>query len=166
MRVSILILSAIILTLVNGDSFSHYQISTFLDYLYQNGYFDLLVKVKDSFGDYITIIFCQELFNNMMCEDVVKIYIPGVSKSRGGNEESFEISFFQFTDFIFQEENLELLKKEFNMKNIMKILLKIETILRPELIIPKDFKEGIENSKDYEIDDSNNNAVPQSISNI
>ena len=62
-----------------------YSIDTFLDFLQEKGYYDIIQSVKVYFGDDIAIDVCKELVQNNHCEDVVRIYMtsdPG-SGSQG-----------------------------------------------------------------------------------
>ena len=61
-----------------------YSIDSFLDYLQQTGYYDLIQEIKNSFGDDIAIAVCEELVQSNDCEIVVRIYMITHSPSING----------------------------------------------------------------------------------
>ena len=69
---------------VQGGSFS---IDNLLNYLQETGYWDIILGIKNSFGDDIAIDVCEELVQSIGCVEVVRIYMtkdPGGSGG-GGN---------------------------------------------------------------------------------
>ena len=57
-----------------------YSIDTFLDYLQQSGYYELIQSIKIYFGDDVAIDVCLELTQTNDCETVVKVYMTGGNK--------------------------------------------------------------------------------------
>ena len=69
----ILILSNI--EVLRGD----YSIDSFLDYLQEKGYYNLIQAIKNAYGDDIAIKVCKELLQSNDCEIVVRVYMTGGS---------------------------------------------------------------------------------------
>ena len=73
----ILILSNI--EVLKGD----YSITTFIDYLLNFGYYEIIQTIKIFYGEDIAINVCEELTKNKDCETVVRVYmITGGSVGR------------------------------------------------------------------------------------
>ena len=53
---------------------------TFLNYLQEKGYYDIIHSVKVLFGDDIAIDVCLELIQSDDCKEVVRVYMPGEIK--------------------------------------------------------------------------------------
>ena len=49
-----------------------YSIDTFLDFLQEKGYYDIIQSVKVYFGDDIAIDVCKEFVKSNHCEEVVR----------------------------------------------------------------------------------------------
>ena len=60
-----------------------YSIDTFLNYLQEKGYYDLIQAVKTYFGDDVAISVCQELVQSNDCETVVRIYMTNSPPTDG-----------------------------------------------------------------------------------
>ena len=57
-------------------SYVSYSLDLFLQYLQNEGYYDLLLEIKIIFGDDVAINVCKELVkNNKDCETVIRIYL-------------------------------------------------------------------------------------------
>ena len=65
----------LIIFIVDGQS--TYSIDAFLDYLQENGYYEIILQVKITFGDDIAIDVCKQLVQTNDCEIVVKTYMTG-----------------------------------------------------------------------------------------
>ena len=66
-----------------GAKGSSYSIDTFLDYLQEKQYYEIILQVKLRFGDDVAISVCISFIANNQCEDVVRIYMPTQGKNRG-----------------------------------------------------------------------------------
>ena len=65
-----------------------YSIDALLDFLQENGYYDIIQSIKNIFGDDIAIDVCKELAKSNNCEEVVRVYMtvyPGSGSGSGGN---------------------------------------------------------------------------------
>ena len=76
-----LLLTLLAVSNIKGD----YSINTFINFLQENGIYDLLVEIKYYCGLEISISFCKELYPTNDCETVVKIYMP--NRTRYGDRD-------------------------------------------------------------------------------
>ena len=67
-----------IISFVNGT----YSIDVFLEYLQNEGYYDLLLEIKNSLGDDVAIYMCKELVKSDDCDIVVKVYMTSSDRKR------------------------------------------------------------------------------------
>ena len=76
----ILLLSLLIISEVKAD----YSIDPFINYLQEKGYYDIIVQIKNFYGDDIAISFCKEFIKSDDCNPLVKIYIQNSSEAKAG----------------------------------------------------------------------------------
>ena len=93
-----------------------FSIIAFLNYLEENGYFEIISRIKYSFGVDPAIDFCKDLFPTKDCEEIVNNYII-IRRCRPIVPEALE-------DIIFQ--NLEILLTIKTNKEILDIISKLK----------------------------------------
>ena len=63
-----------------------YSVNTFINYLQDNGIYELLELIKKQFGDDVSIEICKEMFiKSFDCEMVVKVYMSNIQSRGDGN---------------------------------------------------------------------------------
>ena len=95
----------IILTLLlfakslNTTSISYF-ISTFINYLQNNGIWEILVEIKKYYGTDVAIELCKEFAKSPHCEEVVRVYIyaPKVPITRSGTRNSDTSELMEFLE--------------------------------------------------------------------
>ena len=58
------------------------KILTYLNYLQNEGYYDLIYQVKCGFGDDVAIYVCKALDDSPHCEEAVKVYMNSCIKEQ------------------------------------------------------------------------------------
>ena len=119
MKQTIFLLLALLIVATNAKPnikkiLTKYSIYTFLNYLQENDYYDLIYWAKCSYGDDIAIGLCQDLVSSVFCEPVVIVYMP----SCPAYSPPVEVK-----EFFSEPKNVEILKKDFTE-------LEIETIVK------------------------------------
>ena len=99
-----------------------YSIDSFLDYLQETGYYDLIQVIKNTFGDNVAIDVCKELAKNSDCECLVRVYMIKTDGSGMGKITPGHIHIEN------NEEILEYFEKKYKINGKMRKL--IEVILR------------------------------------
>ena len=74
-----------------------YSIDTFLDYLQEKGYYELIQEIKNAFGDDVAIAVCKELVQSNDCEIVVRVYME-THNSFDWNEPSLDEKILNFIE--------------------------------------------------------------------
>ena len=114
----ILILSNI--EVLKGD----YSIDTFLNYLQETGYYDIIQAIKIYYGDDIAIDICKELAQSNDCETVVRVYM--IIEKRDKKKQSKN---FNNTEIIEINENyqpiIEYFENEYNINEEMRELIEV-----------------------------------------
>lgn len=64
------------LLIVTKERAEDYTINTFIVYLQEQGYYDIIKEIKCHYGADVAINFCLELVSSPHCEEVVRVYIP------------------------------------------------------------------------------------------
>ena len=117
----ILLLALLIATTYEGPKniITQFSIYTFLNYLHENDYYDLIYWAKCSYGDDIAIGLCEDLVSSVFCESTARIYMPECPVS-----EAPPFNYAQ--EYFYQPNNLAILRKDFTMTEINKIVKKFE----------------------------------------
>ena len=68
-------IKALLLIIFFAFEQSTYSINEFLNYLQENGYYEIIHQIKIYYGDDVAISFCQGLVETGDCETVVKVYM-------------------------------------------------------------------------------------------
>ena len=72
MKAFITLLFMMFIIILNGN----YSIDSFINYLQESGYYDILVEIKYSLGDDVAIALCQELvIQTNDCEYIIRVYM-------------------------------------------------------------------------------------------
>ena len=129
-----LLIGLLIINNVQGD----YSINTFLNYLHETGYFEILVQVKFHFGPDVSIYVCLEFVNSNFCEEVIRVYIPNshlraleednlVEKQLEKRQlaESQYLNIEELYPFLYQDRYLKILLKFYEEEEIKKKIRKI-----------------------------------------
>ena len=98
-----------------------YSIDSFLDYLQEKGYYDIIQSVKIYFGDDVAIDICKKLAPTIDCITVVRVYMDGSSPSDGKQKYKKAAP----NDPPIYQQILEDLKNEFNMNEEMYQLIEV-----------------------------------------
>ena len=85
----------LIIFIVDGQS--TYSIDAFLDFLQENGYYEIILQVKMTFGDDIAIDVCKQLVQTNDCEIVVRTYM---TSSHSMNCPSPQHNYIEITNHI------------------------------------------------------------------
>ena len=114
----------IFIILENIKSKKFFSISSFLNHIKENGYYDVITIITHSFGDDIAIDFCKEIYQTNDCEVIVNNYIPKKSATRRIGPKA------NFDNIIYSEWNILLREKSKNeiieIKNKLKKKYMIE----------------------------------------
>ena len=107
-----------------------YSVNSFIDYIQNNGYWDIFQEVKNKFGIDVSIEFCQAIVPSPHCDEVVRVYIP---KTNHGNitedEEEPEISYLDINDLDYFLENnnfIGILTQNITYSQLVKLIGKIK----------------------------------------
>ena len=103
-----------------------YSIDSFLDYLQEKGYYDLIQSVKIYFKDDVAIDICKELTGSNDCEEVVKVYMTSDTGSGSGNGKHGKMK--PSIDPEIEQQMNEILKyfeDKYNINKEMKELIEI-----------------------------------------
>ena len=97
MKCSIFILLAVLIATQRdmGDQFS---IGTFLDYLQETGYYDLIYDIKCAFDTEIAIDFGLEYVGSPHCEEVVRVYMPQCMRPGGTSDKICDLTSYIKSD--------------------------------------------------------------------
>ena len=81
-----------------------FTIEALLNYLQENGIYDLLAEIKLYLGEDVTIMLCKTFVETIHCEEVVRIYITNPANARA----------FDF----FEDDDYSIPEKEYKEDNI------------------------------------------------
>ena len=125
---SLLSLFCFFLIIVNTKE--DYTFETLFNYLQDEGFLPILREIKINLGDDIAISMCQEIVKTKQCGAIMKIFNPSGSRSINPGEDNINnnINNKSLEEILFEEKNLQILKKKFNKIEIKKIIQKIEMI--------------------------------------
>ena len=115
MKSAIFILLAVLIA-TERDMGNQYSINTFLDYLQETGYYDLIYDIKCIFDTEIAIDFCLEYVGSPHCEEVVRIYMPDCFRLGGTCD---------ITRYINSDKYMKVLLKFYSHKLIKKKIIKL-----------------------------------------
>ena len=99
--------------------FTGYSFSSFIDFLQQSGYYEVIRSVKIELGEDIAIAFCKEFVPSNDCENVVTIYIKEKQR-RGTRANKIEL-----IELLFQEENLNVIEQSYDIEEMKDKVIKI-----------------------------------------
>ena len=74
-----IILLFVLLLVTKEDLGDNYTINTFLKYLQENGYYEVINEVKCEISTDVAIEFCEILTESPHCEEVVRIYMTCIA---------------------------------------------------------------------------------------
>ena len=117
-----------------------YSIDSFLDYLQETGYYDIMQSIKLYFGDDVAIDICQELVHSNDCETIVRVYMTSGSGS-GPNHAPAHNN--PDPDYELIEKLLEYIIKKFKIKD-KKLIELIRLIISFYSVLKKEMKKGKE----------------------
>ena len=112
------ILIVLLALLIVGNK-AQKPILTYLNYLKNEGYYDLIYQIKCQFGDDIAIAFCEALVDSPQSEEIVRVYMNSCIKDQNHND---------FKEFIYKEENMNILLKSLSPNEIERLVKKYEAI--------------------------------------
>ena len=115
MKVLALLLSLLIVL----DAKTDYSIESFINYLQEKGYYNLLVEIKRYYGKDVAIDVCREIIQSKDCETLIKIYIQNGSRGHGEDMKTLEF-------IIFNPDNYELYKDKYQAIHNFIEKLKVE----------------------------------------
>ena len=130
MKVSLILLTALLLQSGFLLDLSEYSIDTLLEFLQSNEYYNMLELIKIYYGNDVAIAMCKEFVKSNHCNSIINIYIPTQSKARAIQKKEIEIdNNFQrptFEYIIFNPKNHNIYNKDFKPIEIHKIISKIK----------------------------------------
>ena len=128
-----------------------YSIDSFLDYLQESEYYNLIQAIKNNFGDDVAMDVCKELFKSNDCETVVRVYMTNDSGSGSSTKSKIQ----RHIDTSIYEEIIEYFENKYTniieeMKNLIKLIISyynslLENMNKEEII--KFIERIIKNSK-------------------
>ena len=140
MKQTIILLLALLIATTNEgprNIITQFSIYTFLNYLHENDYYDLIYWAKCSYGDDIAIGLCEDLVSSVFCESTARIYMPECPVS-----EAPPVNYAQ--EYFYQPNNLKILRKDFTMAEINKIVKKFELRVEKELNKRKEYQKELQ----------------------
>ena len=104
---------------------SKYSFNALIEYIKQNGYYEVIRSVKMQIGDDIAIAVCKEFLQSNDCETVVTTYMEEgtIPVTKSG-----EIGLI---DILCQKENLEVINQSYTIKEMK---AKVIGILKKQLL--------------------------------
>ena len=78
----VLMLCSLIVLNVKAD----YSIDSFINYMQEKGYYELLELIKYYYGIDIAIDFCKELIKTYDCSLLIRVYIPSRARGDSGGQ--------------------------------------------------------------------------------
>ena len=121
---SLLSLFCFFLIIVNTKE--DYTFETLFNYLEDEGFLPILEEIKINLGYDIAISMCKEIVKTNQCEAIMKSFNRSGSRPFQHGEDN--INNKNLEEILFEEKNLQILKKKFNKIEIKKIIQKIEMI--------------------------------------
>ena len=121
-----LIIFITILT-VSKSSFDDYSISMFITNLKNEGLFEIILSIKESYGQDLAIISCEELNKNNCgnCKKIVTEYMPDQKKVRETKGFMKQSSYSKFRDVKKVESLSKILAKKFSPEEVVSISKRI-----------------------------------------
>ena len=108
---------------------SKYSINSFLDYLQETGYYEIIEEINFLYGSDYAITVCKEFTKSVHCKEAILIYMPAPSRpptKSGDKTESQSTSTINgLIAFLLKEENLKILSKFYTKEEINTILSRI-----------------------------------------
>ena len=122
----------LIIFIVDGQS--TYSIDAFLDFLQENGYYEIILQVKMTFGDDIAIDVCKQLVQTNDCEIVVRTYMTSSHSMNCPSPQHNYIEIknkiiIELSDFLDKIEKL-LLRLSPDEKELVLLILSFYDVLR------------------------------------
>ena len=118
MNYSIILLLSLLIAANQDDIGHHYVIKTFIDYLQETHYYNLLYEIKCAFGEDVAIEFCLEFITSPHCEEVVRVYLPDCDRNR---------YLCNIREFIYKEEHLKIIEQNHTKEEIERSTKKLES---------------------------------------
>ena len=121
----ILILSLLFEVKIQDITAQQYSINTFINYLQDNGYWEMFFEVKNFFGVDVTVEFCNTFVPSPHCEEVVNVYLlrtGSYSPMRGGGESKEYLDIDNLENFLNEKHYSDILKSK-NKPKIRYLLL-------------------------------------------
>ena len=108
------------LLIVGNINLDDYSINSFLNYLHENGYYELIYEIKCQYGSDVANECCFLLFESVYCEEVVRVYMSKCPSSNPHSDKSLK-------DLIIKI--LELLQKKMSPDEINRFVKKLNAIM-------------------------------------
>ena len=90
--------------LIVSDAKTDYSIDTFIKFLQENGYYDILMQIKLYYGDDIAISLCKNFIKSEHCELLVRVYIHIKVRGPGEDKPSLRIIIFNPDNYNFYKD--------------------------------------------------------------
>ena len=81
------------------------------------GYYDLIYQANCKIGYDVAIGMCKALVDSPYCEEVIKVYMNSCNKDQ---------KYIDVKDFIYKEENMNILLKSLSQNEIERLVKKLE----------------------------------------
>ncbi len=125
MKVSLILLTALLLQSGFLLDLSEYSIDTLLDFLQSNEYYNMLELIKIFYGDDIAIEMCKELVKSNHCNSIIQLYMQTKNNAREYKiDNNFQRPNLEY--IIFNPNNYNIYNKDFTPIEIHKIINKIK----------------------------------------
>ena len=108
------------LLIVGNINLDDYSIKSFLKYLHENGYYELIYEIKCHLGSDVANEFCVLFFESPYCEEVVRVYMSKCPSSNPYSDKSLK-------DLITKMS--ELLQKKMSPDEINRFVKKLKAII-------------------------------------
>ena len=108
----IIILTLLLFTKIQNTAYESFSISNFIDFIQENGIWEILFQVRLYFGVDISIELCRDFSESPHCEEVVRVYMNN-SGTRGEKESVKYLDRSQLYKFLSKNHYLIILKTVF-----------------------------------------------------
>ena len=111
MKLSLIVIILSFLFIVKGqdNTAESYQINTFIKYLQDNNYWEILEQVSVHFGEDVSIEICKSFVLSPHCEEVVRVYIPPAYSRMIKEDEKYDIN--ELPNFLDKKQYSNILKR-------------------------------------------------------
>ena len=125
MKVSLILLTALLLQSGFLLDLRDYSIDILLDFLQSNEYYNMLELIKIFYGDDIAIEMCKELVKSNHCNSIIQLYMQTQNNAREYKiDNNFQRPNLEY--IIFNPNNYNIYNKDFTPIEIHKIINKIK----------------------------------------